>query len=181
MAVYPTIEQVHEALEYRDGRLYWKRRPRSHFRSEGAWKTVNTKFAGREAGFLHWNPDTGDLRHVVTLFDQDIARYVLVWAIVHNSWPESHLDHINQVENDDHPQNLRLATRSQNGANRSRPCHNRSGFKGVAFHKGTGKWQAQIRVNKRLIYLGIFADRADAAAAYRAAAKRYFGEFSCVS
>lgn len=79
--------------------------------------------------------------------------------------------------------NLRPATRSQNTANapKSKRADGRawsSEFKGVFFNKAQRKWQASIRVNGRLKFLGRFAVEADAARAYDAAARREFGPFA---
>lgn len=41
-----------------------------------------------------------------------------------------------------------------------------------------GKYQAQIKVNYRSIYLGLFPTARAAHAAYIAAARKYFGEFA---
>lgn len=51
-------------------------------------------------------------------------------------------------------------------------------YKGVSFHKLTGRWSAQIGVNRRLHYLGLFDTPEQAAYAYDAAAKEHHGEFA---
>jgi len=73
--------------------------------------------------------------------------------------------------------NLRLATSSQNMQNRRMARNNKSGFKGASLHKGSGKWKAQIRINRELIYLGLFTSPEEAHAAYCRASKKYHGEF----
>jgi hypothetical protein len=74
--------------------------------------------------------------------------------------------------------NLRMATRAQNKAN-TRPCAaNTSGVKGVHWHKSAHKWRARIKVNGKRRHLGFFCTPESAAAAYAAAAEKYFGEFS---
>src|ERR1035437_4231095 len=52
---------------------------------------------------------------------------------------------------------------------------NTSGYKGVTFRKDTGKWQAQINVNKVYTNLGSFKELEDAAQAYKVAALANFG------
>jgi len=75
--------------------------------------------------------------------------------------------------------NLRIATRRQNSSNQHAQLVDKtSRFKGVNRDKQTSKWRASIRVNGKLRYLGIFADEADAASAYDAAARKHFGEFA---
>lgn len=75
--------------------------------------------------------------------------------------------------------NLQLLTRSQTTAHQvllSRA--NRSGFRGVSWHKASGRWRASIGIGKKSVYLGLFSDPIDGARAYDAAADKYFGEFA---
>jgi hypothetical protein len=74
--------------------------------------------------------------------------------------------------------NLRLATSSQNAANKKKHSNNTSGFKGVHLRKGTSRWAAAIRVGQKRIHLGFFSTPEQAHAAYAAAAKEHFGEFA---
>ena len=95
--------------------------------------------------------------------------------------PKSVVDHRNHDTLDNRRENLRLAVNGQNNHNRRLQRNNTSGFKGVAFHRATGKWRAQIgdgRLNKKK-WLGLFDSPADAHAAYLEAAKRMYGEFAC--
>lgn len=76
--------------------------------------------------------------------------------------------------------NLRPATRSSNNANTSLKVSNTSGFKGVRREPRTKRptWTARITVNRKEIHLGTFKTSDAAAAAYDAAAARYFGEYA---
>lgn len=75
--------------------------------------------------------------------------------------------------------NLRIATTSQNCANKriSRP-NKSSRFIGVCWVKGQKKWLANIRANQRLIHIGLFDSEESAARARDEAAKIHFGEFA---
>jgi hypothetical protein len=93
--------------------------------------------------------------------------------------PEGRLvDHENQDGLDNRRANLRIATRSQNNANQRRRKDNTSGYKGVVWHKRERRWQAQIQVEGKCLYLGGFDDPKDAAQAYNVAAFTHFGEFA---
>jgi hypothetical protein len=74
--------------------------------------------------------------------------------------------------------NLRPCSERQNQQNR-RKWRGRSAFKGVSWHKHTGKWRATIVVNSKQASLGYFDCPGCAAVAYDAAAKHSFGEFAC--
>lgn len=74
--------------------------------------------------------------------------------------------------------NLRLATKSTNSQNAKRRIDASSGFKGVTWNKAANRWQGQINVNGRHIYLGLFDTPEAAYAAYCKAAHEYFGDFA---
>lgn len=88
------------------------------------------------------------------------------------------VDHINGNRLDNRKDNLRLATNAQNGANQKRSSRNKTGAKGVYFHKQRGKYCAMIGHNGKHRHLGLFPDIAAASAAYDEAARRAFGEFA---
>lgn len=102
----------------------------------------------------------------------------LAWFYRTGEWPKVLLDHRDADRSNDRFSNLRNATSSQNGANRRISAKNRSGFKGVTWHKKSGKWQASIKVGDKFHYLGLFVEPAAAHAAYFDAAKRFHGEFA---
>ncbi len=87
-------------------------------------------------------------------------------------------DHRNGNGLDNQRDNLRIATISQNGANRRIGSNNTSGVKGVTFHKQVGKWQASICVHGLLIHLGKYRDLRAAECIYKLAAFKYFGDFA---
>lgn len=74
--------------------------------------------------------------------------------------------------------NLRIATRSQNGINRSALKHS-SKFKGVHCYRGA--WRAAIGHNLKTIFLGHFKDAEAAARAYDAKAIELYGQFAVLN
>lgn len=76
--------------------------------------------------------------------------------------------------------NLRTATRQQNlqGFQR-KPSGVTSTYRGVSWHAQIGKWRAVIRLSRKQISLGCYREEKDAARAYDAGAKKYFGKFAC--
>ena len=75
------------------------------------------------------------------------------------------VDHINHVRNDNRLFNLRFVTRSENSKNQSLSSKSTTGVTGVSFLKARKKYIAQIGVNRKLIYLGMFETLEEAAAA----------------
>lgn len=101
----------------------------------------------------------------------------LAWKMTTGSDPVNNIDHINGDKSDNKIANLREATKSQNQYNQGKHADNTSGHKGVCWDKAHGKWKAQISINGKNKYIGIFTDINDAAAAYAAAAERLHGDF----
>ena len=91
------------------------------------------------------------------------------------------IDHVDGNTLDNRRSNLRLATRSQNGANRRLSKNNTSGFTGVTWNKNWQKWEAQIKVRGERLALGGFASPEEAAAVYNRVALAHFGEFARLS
>lgn len=94
--------------------------------------------------------------------------------------PKMFVDHRDQNGLNNQRDNLRIATRSQNAANRSPWKIATSRYMGVSKKKLQGKkpWHAQITVKGRTRSLGCYANEIDAAMAYNKAALEFHGEFA---
>jgi hypothetical protein len=91
---------------------------------------------------------------------------------------DSGVDHIDRNKLNMQKSNLRLATYSQQNANRSKMQTRKttSRYKGVYWDRG--KWKAQITLDYKTKHLGRFSDEWEAAEAYNKAAIERFGEFA---
>lgn len=87
------------------------------------------------------------------------------------------IDHVNGNTLDNRKCNLRFCTIGQNVTNMAKRRCNTSGYKGVTWHKQDRLWQAQIMVNYKHIFLGLYKDPKDAYNAYCEASKKYHGEY----
>ena len=87
------------------------------------------------------------------------------------------IDHINGKPHDNRRCNLRVCTHSQNRQNSKKYANNTSGVTGVYWNRRAKKWQADIKVYYKKIYLGLFDSIEEAAAVRKAAEIQYFGEF----
>ena len=90
---------------------------------------------------------------------------------------EQEVDHMNGNKLDNQRANLRNCTRKENARNRKQNTGT-SQYKGVYWEKAAKCWRADIRVDYKLRFLGRFPSEIDAARAYDAAARQYFGEFA---
>lgn len=92
--------------------------------------------------------------------------------------PGMWVDHKNGDGLDNRRSNLRETTPSGNNRNCRMQRNNSSGYKGVRKGHRPGYWRAIIYVDGRTIHLGGFTNLIEAARAYDAAARRYYGEFA---
>ena len=74
----------------------------------------------------------------------------------------SMVDHINGDKQDNRWSNLRPCSKTSNGYNSKLNKSNKSGVKGVSWHKTAGKWRAQLDINGKTRHLGLFEDKEEA-------------------
>jgi hypothetical protein len=157
----PTQERLQELFDYRDGRLYWRERPRSDFATENACNTWNARFAGTVAGRV--NGRTGYMQIGINTKLYTASRLILAY---HGQDPGTlYVDHVNGQTDDNRIENLRVVTHEENMKNQKMNSHNTSGVTGVSWHKAGNKWSAQGRLNGRSVHLGLFDTLLDAVAA----------------
>lgn len=163
-----TSDELRQLLDYdpKTGIFTWR------------MSTGSRAVAGSKAGSRNGGRD-GYIRIMVS--KRVYLAHRLAWLHTHGEWPEDQIDHRNGARDDNRLSNLRLATNSQNGANKRRYANNRSGAKGVYWRGQRGKWTADIQVNGNRKNLGLFTTKEAAAEAYRQAAEAVFGEFACAN
>jgi hypothetical protein len=105
----------------------------------------------------------------------------LMHRVIMNAPDGMEVDHKNGNTLDCRRNNLRIVTHGQNMMNSAIRSHNTSGLKGVSWNKQRQKWRADIRVSRRQINLGFFADKDVAYAAYCEASQKHHGEFGRVT
>lgn len=101
-------------------------------------------------------------------------------AYINNPDNKPFVDHKDNNKSNNNISNLRFATNKENCQNASIGKRNTSGVKGVHWNKKYKKWQANIRIDGILIFLGYFQYIEDAKQARIKKANEVFGEFTNV-
>ena len=156
-----TVERLKEVLEYmpESGLFYWKKPPGNHAR-------LYLSTAGSiTTGYV-----------LIRIDGQKYKAHRLAWLYSHGEWPSSDIDHKNGCPLDNRISNLRVATCSQNQANKRRRI-------GKPLQKGirklpSGKFNARITVSGETLNIGSYKSVDEAAMAYAYAARFYYSDFS---
>lgn len=89
-----------------------------------------------------------------------------------------HIDHLNGITSDCRRINLRPCTRQENLRNQKRRSDNSTGFKGVGFHRQTGKYRARARAGDVTVACGLFETPEEAFDAAVRRRDQLHGEFA---
>lgn len=103
---------------------------------------------------------------------------IIMHVLIMNPSENKCVDHIKHNKIDNRKSQLRLVTYTQNAINRKKQSNNTSGATGVYWNRNMQKWFAEIRLNKKRIFLGYFDNFEDAVKTRKEAEEKYFGEFS---
>jgi len=126
---------------------------------------------GKKAGFIMSHGYVG-----ICIGGRDYTAHRLAWLHVHGVWPTANIDHINGNRSDNRIANLRDVNQSVNMQNVYAPkSNNKSGYRGVSWHKQRNKFTARIKVDGKYRSLGLH-DSAEAAAAAYMKSKRALHE-----
>lgn len=122
--------------------------------------------------YIHRSVHVGLSQWRVSVIHREILERALGRPLTENE----DVDHRDLNPLNNQRDNLRLATRSQNCANKHVQPNNKLRLKGV-YQRGN-KYRAQIQVRGQKIMLGTFDTPEEAHAEYCKAAQEYFGEFA---
>ncbi len=101
-----------------------------------------------------------------------LSRFLM--GVSDKMWQEVMVDHINGDKLDNRRSNLRLANNTENQWNSKKSTRNKSGYKGVLWHKLHKKWMVSIQRD----CVGYYDDLEVAAWFYNKHAKERFGDFA---
>lgn len=172
----PPLELLLEMFHYIGvtGDLVWKSRPQGHFPSLAACSRWNGKNAGKVAGCR-----SGSSGYInVAIGNSPYLAHRIVWAINGLCLPDGmEIDHINRNKKDNRIENLRIVTSSQNSFNSRAKNTNKSGVKGIHWHKRTNTWRAVVMVNGKQVYARHFKSLDEASESIKQARNRLHGKY----
>ena len=151
------VARLHELFEYdqKSGQIFYR-------------NSAPRVTKGMRAG---WLENTGYRR--IRINGKAYLEHVIVWAMFYGEFPAMEIDHVNHIRTDNRIENLRHVSKIDNGRNQKLSNRSTTKICGVYWSKTFKKWQPQIRVDGKLISLGMFNDKIDAVAARKNAEVKY--------
>lgn len=163
-----TQEYLHELFDYQDGNLYWK-----VDRFIGVNKTVHNKSIDQPAG----SPDSKNSGKAYMRICIDQKRYLThrLIFLYHHGYIPKYIDHINGDRKDNRIENLRPATKQQNGWNKRGTSS--TGYKNVHY-RGNGIWRVIFYSNGKSKSYGNYRTLEEAVEVSKEVRERLHGEFT---
>lgn len=152
---------INEYLEYNNGNLFWKKSPAPNVTVGDMVGSINAERGYRTA--------------CIQGFRIPVHRIIFY---MFNDYLPVDVDHRNGNRLDNNHGNLRASTKSQNRHNTKILKRNTSGVKGVHWSRKYKGWVAQIVVNSKHKYLGLFWDKYTAELTIRRERLIIHGEFA---
>ena len=179
----PDVNYLKECFEFdptSPSYLKWKNdRPLHHFSSEKSYKMWKIKESNKQINNLNTDGYYIVYTHTINNRITRFKAHRIIYAIANNTndFQGFNIDHIDCNKLNNNPENLRLATATQNQYNRGKQKNNTSGHKNIYFHKKFQKYTCSIRVNKKQVHVGIFETLESAIKARDKKLKEIAGEF----
>lgn len=130
---------------------------------------VASTWRGKNKGYFTW-----------WVGGRSFFAHTLIWAIVTGEFPPETVDHKDLDGFNNRWENLRSASQAQQQANRRLFKNNKSGYRGV-YEARNGRWEAQIRFDKKTRSLGTYDTPEAAAQVVQKAREAQWGEFARVA
>ena len=147
-----TQKLLNEIFKYKNGNLY-----------------RNDKIAGckYKNGYVY-----------VKIHGKRMLAHRAIYLMIYGATPIQ-IDHIDGNRSNNCIENLREANNRQNSCNRKISSTNKSGTKGIHWHKQSKKWRARIQFADKNISIGLFENIEDAKIAIANERRKLHKEFFC--
>ncbi len=147
--------------------------------STGVWIwLVQTKRAQTKIGDIAGRINKTHGRLEIGIFGRRYAASRLAWFYMTGEWPVVEVDHHDTDPLNNKWNNLRLATRGQNEANKGITSRNTSGLKGASWDNDRNCWKSQISHSGQHYFLGRYLTKEEAHAVYVKKCVELFGGFA---
>ena len=104
---------------------------------------------------------------ILTILKKSYYAHRLAWLYCHSSFPDQHIDHINNIKTDNRLINLRDVNRSTNNRNiKHAKKNNKTKFLGVSYSGKKLPFRARIYLNGKQKQIGLFQTAEEAHQAY---------------
>lgn len=132
-------------VDYDLGKLYWKHRPREHFKNNNIFSRWNNKMPGNEAGCTRTDKNKRTSYSVLHISGHGhIAAHHIIYCMFYNLDSKPYIDHIDQNGLNNSIHNLRESDPSSNMKNKRRYRTNKTGIAGVRFSQDRMAWEVTI-------------------------------------
>jgi hypothetical protein len=129
----------------------------------GLFTWVNQRNKNKRKQYVGYVSENGYI--IISIPEGNYRAHRLAWLMYYGKWPKNDIDHINGIRTDNRICNLREVTRRENLQNMAK---HRNGKLPGATRVGD-RYQSQIQVGKKTIFLGMYDTEMEAHLAYRLA------------
>lgn len=126
------------------------------------WKTClsNSVRLGAVSGYIN---NRG--YRIIAVDSKNYPAHRLAFLFMAGYLPEHEVDHMDGDKDNNAWVNLREVSHSCNLQNQKTHSNNKSGFRGVCWSKSSRKWSSYIKVHGKILSLGVYDDKLEAALA----------------
>lgn len=153
---YITQERLRELFDYSDG--YFVRK-------------INAGKTGKVGDIVKGSNNPSGYKYI-KIDGKNFRYHRVIWVWHYGDIANDlQIDHRNGIRDDNKIENIRVVKQHENQQNRKLNKNNTSGSTGVRWKERLKKWEAAIKHKNKIIYLGSFENKTDAANAYLKAKK----------
>lgn len=153
------LELAQSLFDYVDGFLIWKK-------SSGTIKVETKVTSISNRGYV-----------VVQVNRKRYLAHRIIWLLVYGKMPVM-VDHIDGDKQNNRIENLREVDNTLNHWNERRRSTNKSGHKGVWWHKQSNRWEAGCRANGKQVTIGRYERIEDAVEAVKQFREQQHGQYA---